>query len=107
VPIGRVRGSGRKGPGERETTGLSEGTLDQLYLAMRLAYLEDFARSAEPAPFIGDDLFVTFDDRRTGFGLEALAATSELIQPIVFTHHAHVAEIAHARLGADADIITV
>ncbi|MDR3494479.1 MAG: AAA family ATPase [Ancalomicrobiaceae bacterium] len=107
VPIGRVRGSGRKGPSEREATGLSEGTLDQLYLAMRLAYLEDFARSAEPAPFIGDDLFVTFDDRRTGLGLEALAATSELIQPIVFTHHSRVAEIARERLGQHVDIVEI
>ena len=50
-------------------TDMSEGTRDQLYLALRLAYLEDYATRAEPAPFIGDDLFATFDDRRTENGL--------------------------------------
>ena len=72
---------------------------------MRLAHLEDYARTSEPTPFIGDDLFMTFDDSRTGLGLEALADISPLIQPIVFTHHRRVAEIAVARLGAQADIV--
>ena len=34
--------------------GMSEGTRDQLFLALRLALLE--LRKAEPLPFIGDDL---------------------------------------------------
>ena len=85
--------------------GLSEGTRDQLYLALRLAYLEDYAGKAEPAPFIGDDLFSTFDDARTGHGLEALAAIGGTVQPILFTHHRHVADLAQARLGSAVDII--
>ena len=37
--------------------GLSEGTRDQLYLALRLAYLEDFALRAEPdIPARGDSI---------------------------------------------------
>lgn len=91
--------------GEDGTGGMSEGALDQLYLAMRLAHLEDFARTSEAAPFIGDDIFMTFDDERTALGLEALAEISPLIQPIVFTHHARVAEIARDRMGEAADII--
>jgi uncharacterized protein YhaN len=86
-------------------TGLSEGTRDQLYLALRLAYLEDFATRAEPVPFVGDDLFATFDDERTGRGLEALATIAGRVQPIVFTHHSHVARIAEERLGGNVDII--
>jgi chromosome segregation protein len=78
---------------------------DQLYLALRLAYLEDYANRAEPAPFIGDDLFATFDEDRTANGLAALAAIGDKIQPIVFTHHRHVAEIAKSKL--DADIIVL
>ncbi|KAB1072767.1 ATP-binding protein [Methylobacterium planeticum] len=85
--------------------GLSEGTRDQLYLALRLAYLEDYAARAEPAPFIGDDLFLTFDDARTGHGLEALASFGGRIQPILFTHHRHVADLARDRLGAGVDIL--
>ncbi|KQP61663.1 YhaN family protein [Methylobacterium sp. Leaf108] len=87
--------------------GLSEGTRDQLYLALRLAYLQDYAARGEPAPFIGDDLFITFDDARTGHGLEALAAVGGTIQPILFTHHAHVADLARARLGDGVDVVTM
>jgi uncharacterized protein YhaN len=84
---------------------MSEGTRDQLYLALRLAYLEDYAGRAEAAPFVGDDLFTTFDDARTAHGLKALAAIGDSIQPILFTHHRHVVEIAHAELGPDADVL--
>lgn len=101
--IGGNRGSGKPVPVE----GLSEGTRDQLYLALRLAYLEDYAARSEPAPFIGDDLFLTFDDARTGHGIEALASLGGAIQPILFTHHRHVAEIARARLGEGVEVLAL
>jgi uncharacterized protein YhaN len=82
-------------------TGMSTGARDQLYLALRLAYLEDYATRAEPPPFIGDDLFATFDEDRTAHGLAALAAIGGRVQPIVFTHHQHVADIARTRVGAE------
>ena len=75
---------------------LSEGARDQLYLALRLAYTEDYAARAEAPPFIGDDIFASFDDFRTGNGLEALARMGDRIQPILFTHHLHVIELARA-----------
>ncbi|WP_236960795.1 ATP-binding protein [Methylobacterium durans] len=97
---------GRRASGETvHVSGLSEGTRDQLYLALRLAHLEDYAARNEPAPFVGDDLFLTFDDARTAHGLEALAAIGGTIQPILFTHHRHVAEIARARLGDAVDVL--
>jgi chromosome segregation protein len=86
---------------------LSEATCDQLYLALRLAYIEDYAARAEAPPFIGDDLFASFDDSRTGAGLEALAAIGDRIQPILFTHHLHVIEEARVRLGDAVDIIRI
>ncbi|MDP4023173.1 AAA family ATPase [Methylobacterium sp. NEAU 140] len=95
----------RAGGGLVGIEGLSEGTRDQLYLALRLAYLEDYAARAEPAPFIGDDLFSTFDDARTGHGLAALAEIGGAVQPILFTHHRHVAEIARDRLGDAVDVL--
>ena len=98
--------AGRRASGEIvHVEGLSEGTRDQLYLALRLAYLEDYAARSEPAPFIGDDLFLTFDDARTGHGIEALAAIGATVQPILFTHHRHVAEIARDRLGQAVDVL--
>lgn len=85
--------------------GLSEGTRDQLYLSLRLAYLEDYAGRAEAAPFVGDDLFTSFDEDRTANGLTALAAIGDRMQPILFTHHRHVVEIAKSALGSDVAVI--
>jgi uncharacterized protein YhaN len=94
--------------GERASVAhLSEGTCDQLYLALRLAYIEDYATRAEAPPFIGDDLFSSFDDPRTGNGLEALAAIGDRVQPILFTHELHVVEDARVRLGDAVDIIRI
>ncbi|EAU40481.1 hypothetical protein FP2506_04611 [Fulvimarina pelagi HTCC2506] len=84
---------------------LSDGTRDQLYLALRLAFIEDYATRNEPIPFVGDDIFQTFDDERTAAGLQTLADASEHMQPILFAHHRSVVEIAKDRLGSDADII--
>jgi uncharacterized protein YhaN len=86
---------------------MSEGTRDQLYLALRLAYLEECADRTEPIPFIGDDPVTSFDDKRTTQGLKALAATGTHIQPILFTHHHHVVELAGAELGNIVDIISL
>lgn len=83
--------------------GMTSGTIDQLYLALRLAYLEDFAGRQESPPFIGDDLFESSDENRTRNGLVALADLG--IQTILFTHHKHVAEIATAQLGDRVDVI--
>lgn len=84
---------------------MSEGARDQLYLALRLAYLEDYAKRSEPIPFVGDDLFMTFDDDRTKNGLMALADLSRYVQPILFTHHKHVVELARQALGDDVDVM--
>ncbi|SEB93226.1 Uncharacterized protein YhaN [Rhizobiales bacterium GAS191] len=84
---------------------LSEGTRDQLYLALRLAYVESYASRLEPPPFIADDIFVTFDDERTAHGVAALAEIGANLQCILFTHHRRTAEIAAERLGDEADII--
>ncbi|SCZ38891.1 ATP-binding protein [Afifella marina] len=94
--------------GEKITiSGLSDGTRDQLYLALRLAFLEDYCRHNEPAPFIGDDLFQTFDDERTAAGIKTLAASSAHFQPILFTHHRSVVATAEQALGQDLDLIEI
>ena len=96
----------RRDSGKTLTTGeMSEGTVDQLYLALRLAYLQDYASRAEAVPFIGDDLFATFDDERAGHGLETLASFGRAVQPILFTHHSHIVEIARSRLGSKVDVV--
>jgi uncharacterized protein YhaN len=73
---------------------LSEGTRDQLFLALRVAAIEDHLTSAEPLPFIGDDILQTFDDDRALAALRVLGELSEHTQVIVLTHHRHVLELA-------------
>jgi len=74
--------------------GMSSGTRDQLYLALRLASLEKYMESAEPMPFIVDDVLVDFDDARSQAALNALAELAERAQVILFTHHSQVVEQA-------------
>ena len=105
---GRQTLQGLRDSGEHvEISGLSEGTRDQLYLALRLAYVEDYSKRNEPIPFIADDLFTTFDDARTAHGLRVLADVGTTTQCVLFTHHRHVAEIARASLGAELDLIEI
>ena len=59
---------------------LSEGTRDQLFLALRVAAIEDHLRTAEPLPFIGDDILQTFDDDR-GSGGTACAHRTQRSTP--------------------------
>jgi uncharacterized protein YhaN len=73
---------------------LSEGTSDQLYLALRIAALEDYAATASPLPFIADDILQTFDDPRTAATMRALLDLSNKVQVIVLTHHTHVGDLA-------------
>ena len=88
----------KRSSGERvAVAGLSEGTRDQLFLALRLALLE--RRTAEPMPFIGDDLLASFDETRTQATLKLLTEAGRARQIILFTHHRHVAELARALPG--------
>src|SRR3546814_11742841 len=67
--------------------GMSDGTRDQLYLALRLAALELHLRQAPALPFIADDLFINYDDARSEAGVRALAALSEPTQGIFLRRH--------------------
>ncbi|MGJ7546492.1 AAA family ATPase [Variovorax sp. LT1R16] len=80
----------RRGGPVVEVAGLSEGTRDQLYLALRIAALELHLVSAPPLPFVADDLFVNFDDARAQAGLRVLRALSAHTQVVFLTHHAHL-----------------
>ena len=85
--------------------GLSEGTGDQLYLALRLAFLEDYCRRNESAPLVLDDIFQTFDDDRTAAGLRTLAAAGGTHQTLLFTHQMSVVETAKRELGEGMDVV--
>ncbi len=74
--------------------GMSGGTCDQLYLALRLATLEWRSETSESMPFIVDDILINFDDARSKATLQALTVLSEKIQVILFTHHGQIVEAA-------------
>lgn len=78
---------------------MSEGTRDQLYLALRLAGLELHLTDNEPMPLILDDLLVQFDDRRSLCALRALAKFGKTSQILLFTHHEHLVSLAESTLG--------
>ncbi len=82
--------------------GMSEGTRDQLYLALRLAAIERHQEHHEPMPLILDDLLVTFDDQRTGAILPILSDLGRKAQVLLFTHHRHLVELARTALPTDA-----
>ena len=79
--------------------GMSSGTRDQLYLALRLASLEKYMESTNTMPFIVDDILVDFDDLRSAAALTALAVLAEKTQVILFTHHSQVVEQAKKLQG--------
>ncbi len=74
--------------------GMSTGTRDQLYLALRLAAVEKFVDENGPMPFVVDDVLIEFDDDRTQAALDTLAELSSKTQVVVFTHHQRLVEQA-------------
>jgi uncharacterized protein YhaN len=83
---------------------LSDGTRDQLFLALRLAYIENHCCMNEPCPVILDDVLMAFDDHRAGAALRALRSLSEKTQVLIFTHHAHHVKLAEQVLGSDFNL---
>ena len=77
--------SAQAGPGNalpRSALYLSAGTLDQLYLALRLAICQ---LTLPGIPLVLDDALVPFDDRRMALALDALAELGRERQILLFT----------------------
>ncbi|MEZ5673392.1 MAG: hypothetical protein R3E08_13865, partial [Thiotrichaceae bacterium] len=81
------------------TASMSEGTRDQLYLALRLASIEQYLQHNSPVPLIFDDILVNFDDDRSRATLEVLSSLSEKTQILFFTHHLRLVELAQKSVG--------
>lgn len=88
--------------------GLSAGTRDQLFLALRIAALEQhLATGGKPLPFIADDLFINFDDKRAAAAFGVLSDLATRTQVIYLTHHAHLASIATETAGKGINVVTL
>ena len=100
--------TGRRPDGARVgIDGMSDGTADQLYLALRVAAVEDYLDRAPALPFVADDLFVHFDDDRAEAGFRVLGALARRTQVLVFTHHRHLVDVARAALGPDLPCLSL
>jgi uncharacterized protein YhaN len=91
VPLGETRLQIEPTEGPPLTTDqLSRGTAEQLYLAMRLAFVREYAKHAGPLPLVIDDILVNFDPLRGRAAILALQAIATTHQVLVFTCHPHV-----------------
>jgi uncharacterized protein YhaN len=83
-----------------DAAGMSEGTRDQLYLALRLAAIE--LRVGSTVPLFCYDLLVTADDARAAAMVSVLATTAATTQVFVFTHNDHLIDVARNAVRPDA-----
>lgn len=80
---------------------MSDGARDQLFLALRLASLEDYLKNNEPMPLVVDDALVNFDDERAHVALEVLGELAAKTQILFFTHHRHLVSLAAKTLPGE------
>jgi len=73
---------------------MSTGTMGQLYFALRVAGYRSFAQDLGPLPMILDDIMETFDDGRAKAALQLCSDIGRSGQAIIFTHHAHLVDLA-------------
>jgi uncharacterized protein YhaN len=88
APLGRqvqelMRGDGTTVP----LGGLSTGTAQQLYLALRFGLVEHFAREAESLPIVMDDILVNFDPNRAARAARSIEDLASRHQVLYFTCH--------------------
>jgi uncharacterized protein YhaN len=86
--------------GERSLTveQLSNGTREQLFLAIRLAMVREFRSRGIELPMVLDDVIVNFDQLRTEAAIETLTEfAAEGQQILLFTCHLHLAHLFETR----------
>lgn len=78
---------------------LSKGTVDQIYLALRLALVDALSATGEPAPMLLDDPFANYDDGRLRVTLELMQEVGARNQVLLFTCREDVVRAGRA-IGA-------
>lgn len=86
---------------EKRVEQLSDGTRDQLYLALRLATYQRLNEAGRALPLILDDILVNCDDPRAEATLGVLTEVARDAQILFFTHHDHMVALAHKAVPAD------
>lgn len=90
VPLGEKRMLALRADGEAvDSSFLSRGTAEQLYLSMRFALAAEYSQRAS-LPLVMDDIFVNFDRNRLVNTLGLLDTVAKTHQILLFTCHEHV-----------------
>lgn len=87
--------------GSLDVPALSDGTVDPLYLALRLGVIQEHNATREPLPFIADDLLLSLGNRRARATLKTLGTMANEGQILFFTHHEHMIDLAREVLDAE------
>lgn len=93
---------------------LSRGTIEQLFLAMRFAIIDEFSKQAN-LPIVLDDILVNFDGVRLERTLDVIEEMANRHQILIFTCHNHISEslikkvksINHINLSKESDLTLV
>lgn|GEM_PF-4006229 len=70
----------------------SKGTLNQLYLSLRLSLIDHLDQNNEPLPICFDELLINWDEDRLNSNLQLLEEISSQRQIFIFTCHEWMAE---------------
>lgn len=72
---------------------LSTGAREQLYLAIRMAFIAHHGQDQEPLPVVMDDCFVNFDDVRARYAIEAIQSWDAATQTILLSCHSRIVQL--------------
>lgn len=71
---------------------LSQGTAEQLFISLRLAYATEYCRHNEPLPLVLDDILINCDEDRHARAIQAIGSVAEHTQVIYCTCHHETVE---------------
>lgn len=75
---------------------LSKGTVDQIYLSLRLAMIQTISENSERIPMLLDDPFVHYDDARLKSAMKLMTEVGKSSQVLLFTCRDDVVRAAEA-----------
>jgi uncharacterized protein YhaN len=81
---------------ENPERSLSKGTVDQIYLALRLSLVQSMSDNGESIPMLLDDPFANYDDVRLMQTMKILVDIAQNNQVLLFTCREDVARAAEA-----------
>ncbi len=90
----------------REINQLSQGTKEQLFLALRFGLVKEFAQKHESLPLVMDDVLVNFDYRRARATAMLLHELSETHQVLLFSCHQETLDLVR-KVAPETQVFTL